>query len=232
MKKLLTEFQFTPATVALVAMNLIPLVGVFWFGWNAGTIVFLYWLENVIIGVLNVPKILACSTRPKRYAYRSTHGNDTYVPPPPPTRAGLGGLVYLSVFFAFHYGMFCFGHYFFLKSTYQSLPDFGGIFPALFSPVLFWSLLGLTLSHVISMLVNFYGKGEYKTRSANAQMFMPYSRIVLLHIVIILSGFVALAMGEGVATLLLLVLFKIGFDLAAHLVEHSQIESMIAPLVD
>jgi len=128
--------------------------------------------------------------------------------------------------------MFCFGHYFFLLSTYKTLPDFGDILPALLSPVLFWSLLALTLSHIISMFVNFYGKAEYKTRSPNAQMFMPYSRIVLLHIVIILSGFVAIAAGQGMATLLLLVLFKIGFDLAAHLVEHSKTESLIAPSVD
>lgn len=214
MKKLVSEFPFTPAVIALIAMNLIPLIGVFYFGWNAGTIVFLYWLENVIIGLLNIPKIISCRGGP-----RGRHES-------------IGGLAYLSVFFSFHYGMFCFGHYFFLQSTYRSLPGFGEILPALVSPVLFWSLLGLTLSHVVSMLVNFYGKGEYKTRSANAQMFIPYSRIVLLHIVIILSGFVALAAGQGVATLLLLVLFKIGFDLAAHIVEHSKVESLIAPSVD
>ena len=106
------------------------------------------------------------------------------------------------------------------------------ILPALLSPVLFWSLLGLTLSHIISMGVNFYGKGEYKNRTSNKQMFMPYSRIVLLHIVIIFSGLVAVATGQGMATLLLLVLLKIGFDLAAHLVEHSEKESLIAPSVD
>jgi hypothetical protein len=214
MRTLFSEFRFTPAIIALIAMNLIPLVGVLKFGWDAGTIVFLYWLENVIIGLLNIPKILACT---------GGHGSR------PPSK---GGLIYLAVFFAFHYGMFCFGHYFFLLSTYRTLPDFGQILPALFSPVLFWSLLGLTLSHIVSMIVNFFGKGEFKSRSPNAQMFIPYSRIVLLHIVIILSGFAALAAGQGVATLVLLVVFKILFDLAAHVIEHSKVESLIAPSVD
>jgi len=214
MKKLVSEFRFTPAIIALVVMNLIPLIGVFQFGWDAGTIVFLYWLENVIIGLLNIPKIISCQG--------GTKGR----------RETIGGLIYLSVFFAFHYGMFCVGHYLFLQSTYQSLPNFGEILPALLSPVLFWSLLGLTLSHMVSMLVNFYGKGEFKSRSPNAQMFIPYSRIVLLHMVIIFSGFVTIAAGQGVATLILLVLLKIAFDLAAHIIEHSNTESLIAPSVD
>lgn len=224
MRKIVSEFRFTPATIALILMNLIPLIGVFKFGWDAGTIVFLYWMENVIIGLLNIPKILAC----RSVQYRSGDAAHRHSS----RQASLGGVLYLSVFFAFHYGMFCFGHYFFLRSTYQNLPDFGEILPALLSPVLFWSLLGLTLSHIISLVVNFYGKGEFKTRSPNKQMFIPYSRIVLLHIVIILSGSVAVAAGQGTATLLLLVVFKIIFDLAAHLVEHSKVESLVAPAVD
>jgi len=215
MKTLFTEFQFTVATLSLIVMNLIPLVGVFWFGWDAAIIVFLYWLENIVIGLLNIPKIIAC--RDKADGARAS-----------PNR----GVFFLPVFFAFHYGGFCLGHYVFLKSTYKSLPGFGEFIPALLSPVLFWSLLGLTLSHIISMIVNFYGKREYDTRTPNKQMFMPYSRIMLLHIVILLSGFVALATGEGVAILILLVLFKIGFDLAAHVAEHSKAQNSSAPPID
>lgn len=232
MKTLLSEFKFTATTISLIVMNLIPLIGLFWFGWDAGTIVFLYWLENVVIGVLNIPKIFACGRAFSSTPDGPTGGDKVQTFSEANRGEPLGGLIFLSVFFSFHYGMFCFGHYLFLKSTYKSLPGFEGIFSALFSPVLFWSLLGLTLSHAISMLVNFYGKREYETRTPNTQMFMPYSRIVLLHIVIILSGFVALATGQGLATLLLLVLFKIGFDLAAHVAEHSKVKSLLAPAVD
>jgi len=217
MRNLIGSFRFTPAVISLVLMNLIPLAGVFWFGWDAATIVFLYWLENVVIGILNVVKILTTQSGSKAN---------------PKQRESLFGLIFLSGFFTFHYGLFCYGHYIFLSSTYETLPIWGEIVPALFSPVLFWSLLGLALSHIISMLVNFYGKGEYKTRTANAQMFMPYSRIVLLHVVIIFSGALTVAMGQGLATLVLLVIVKIGFDLAAHLVEHSEKESLVAPSVN
>ena len=232
MKNLISEFQFTASTIALIGMNLIPLIGVFWFGWDAGTIVFLYWLENVVIGLLNIPKIFASRFLPQITPHRPIDGAERFNVPEPHQGEPMSGLIFVSIFFSFHYGMFCLGHYVFLKTIYKSLPGLGEFIPALLSPVLFWSLLGLTLSHVFSMVVNFYGKREYETHTPKKQMFIPYSRIMLLHIVIILSGFVALAAGQGVATLLLLVLFKIGFDLAAHVVEHSKIESLVAPSVD
>ena len=216
MTKFFANFQFTPAAIALIGMNLIPLVGVFWFGWDAGTIVFLYWLENVIIGLLNIPKILSCRGGP---ADR------------PNLRESLGGLIFLGGFFSAHYGLFCFGHYMFLSSTYETVPDWEKIIPALSGSVLIWSLLGLAFSHGISMFVNFYGKGEYKTRTPNKQMFMPYTRILILHVVIVFSSLLAVALGEGLATLVMLIAVKIGFDLAAHLVEHSEKESLIAPSV-
>jgi hypothetical protein len=45
------------ALVLLIA-NAIPLVGVVFFGWSLMTILVLYWLENGIVGVWNVPRIL------------------------------------------------------------------------------------------------------------------------------------------------------------------------------
>ena len=233
MKNVFQSFRLTPAVIALIAMNLLPLIGVFGVGWDAGTIVFLYWLENVVIGLLNIPKILSCRAQhPDTPPPAAPIAGRFSVPDLPASkRQPIGAAIFLCVFFSFHYGMFCFGHYMFLKTTYRQLPDFSEMLSALTGTVLFWSLLGLTFSHIISMVVNFYGKKEYVGRSPNAQMFMPYSRIVLLHVVIILSGFVALATGQGTATILLLVLFKIGFDLAAHTVEHEKIESWIAPKV-
>ncbi len=46
------------AVVALLVANLVPLVGVLWFGWNVWTILTIYWLENGVVGVFNVLKML------------------------------------------------------------------------------------------------------------------------------------------------------------------------------
>jgi Family of unknown function (DUF6498) len=45
----------------LVAVNMWPLYGVLFFGWSLFSIIFLYWIENGIIGFFNIFKIaLAC----------------------------------------------------------------------------------------------------------------------------------------------------------------------------
>ena len=44
--------------ILLVVANLIPLVGVLFFGWSLITILVLYWIENGIVGFWNVPKIV------------------------------------------------------------------------------------------------------------------------------------------------------------------------------
>ena len=48
---------FTRSAIALVVANLIPLVGVLFFGWSLITILVLYWVENGIVGFWNIPKI-------------------------------------------------------------------------------------------------------------------------------------------------------------------------------
>ena len=45
------------AVVALVVANLIPLIGVLFFGWSVWNILVIYWLENGIVGVINVLKM-------------------------------------------------------------------------------------------------------------------------------------------------------------------------------
>ena len=46
------------SAILLLLANLIPLVGVLFFGWSLLTILVLYWLENGIVGFWNVPKII------------------------------------------------------------------------------------------------------------------------------------------------------------------------------
>ena len=46
------------SAMLLLAANLVPLVGVVFFGWSLLTILVLYWIENGIVGIWNVPKII------------------------------------------------------------------------------------------------------------------------------------------------------------------------------
>lgn len=176
----------------MVAANLIPIFGVFMFGWDVGTILVLYWLESAIIGVLNIPKMWACE-------------------------GGLGSKLFLTPFFIFHFGGFSIGHAFFLKDMFKM----GSTFDSLLSGgPLVWSALTFFISHLFSMLFNFFGKKEYVGRLANEQMFFPYGRIVIMHIVIILGGGLVMAVGQPVVALILLIALKFAFDMAAHTMEH------------
>ncbi|HLO36765.1 MAG TPA: DUF6498-containing protein, partial [Candidatus Deferrimicrobium sp.] len=46
----------TTSIVLLVGFNLLPLAGVIFWRWNVATLLVLYWVENGIVGALNVPK--------------------------------------------------------------------------------------------------------------------------------------------------------------------------------
>lgn len=198
--------RLKPSLILLVLMNLIPIAGVLVFGWDVGTLLLLYWLESVVIGLLNIPKILISS---------GGEGD-------PRRSFSLGYRLYLAAFFTVHFGAFCFGHYSFLSRFFETIPPLSELLSQLLSTQgLMLSAAGLFISHLLSLIVNFLGKGEYLKRSAGAQMFLPYGRIFIMHIVIIFGGILVEAFGEPVLALLLLVILKIGIDFASHAAEHS-----------
>ena len=51
-----------PSSRVLILANLIPLAGVLLFRWDILAILLLYWTESVIIGVINVFKMIFCET--------------------------------------------------------------------------------------------------------------------------------------------------------------------------
>jgi len=180
--------------IALIAANLVPVFGVLFLGWSVAAILVLYWTENVIIGILNIPKMWACE-------------------------GGTGNKIFITPFFAFHYGMFCFGHGAFISEIFDARPMFDSLLSG--GPLL-WTSASFLFSHLVSMLINFYGKREYEGRQVGTQMAIPYGRIVVLHIVILIGGFLVQLVGAPIIALLLLVVLKTGIDLAAHRLEHAK----------
>ncbi|HEY8269049.1 MAG TPA: DUF6498-containing protein, partial [Xanthobacteraceae bacterium] len=53
---------FSPASILLVLTNLVPLIGVIWWGWDAFLLLMLYWMETAIIafwtylGIATMPR--------------------------------------------------------------------------------------------------------------------------------------------------------------------------------
>jgi uncharacterized protein DUF6498 len=71
--------------------------------------------------------------------------------------------------------------------------------------------------------VNYLGRREYERVSVARQMFAPYSRLVILHLTILLGVFVSLFLGTPIGAIVVLVVLKTCLDLGLHLREHGRL---------
>ena len=202
------------AALFLIAVNTIPLFGVLFFGWSLFSIMFLYWLENGIIGFFNVFKIaLARASRPSRF----TVGGRPVNPSNREVRI---------IFFILHYGLFWTVHGVFVFVFFgTSSEPFGGV--GLRGVAI--AAAAIFLSHGVSFFVNFLGKEEYLTVTPDQQMTAPYSRVVVLHVTVLAGGALADSLGAPLAALVLLILLKTAIDLLAHLREHRKAQMRSGP---
>ena len=219
----------TLSIAALVAVNLIPLVGVLFLDWDIGPVLMLYWSENLVLGGYNVLKIML---RPAEHPI-------VYL-----------GRLFPSAFFCFHYGAFCGVHGLFLLAFLETdgMDDVmgGDLWPlflafvhilirtiqaawSLYSDVLLWPWVALVLSHGISFVQNFVGKKEFERFTTEQLMQQPYKRIVLLHVAIIAGGFGVMALGSPLPLLMLIVVGKIALDIHLHRREHRPKEENLTP---
>ena len=191
----------------LLAANLVPLAGVLLWGWDVFALVLLFWMENVVIGALNVLKMLLAD---------------------PADMALWAGKAFMTPFFCFHYGMFTAIHGTFVFALFGGRKyDASGI--NVVEPALraagelgLWLPLGvLVASHAFSFLWNYLFRGEFRRAKLAELMAKPYGRVVVLHLTILFGGFGAMLLGSPVWALLLLIGLKVGLDVRAHVKEHS-----------
>jgi len=199
------DLRIAPTAVVLIAANLVPLAGVLFFGWSVYATLLLFWVENVIVGVFNILRMLAAA---------------------PDNPLAWVTKVFMIPFFTFHYGMFVMVHGIFVLQLFGGLHIRG--FP---TPSMFWDAVrgagiapaawGLALSHAVSFAFNYIGAGQYKTASLPMLMSRPYARVMILHVVILVGGFLVMALGSPMLPLALLVVLKTALDLRGHLREHT-----------
>jgi hypothetical protein len=103
--------------------------------------------------------------------------------------------------------------------------DAGSCAPGAFGEIAWGSVLigaaALFLSHGASFLLNYIGNGEYLRTSAPRQMGSAYGRVVVLHLTILIGGFVVAFLGAPIGALIVLVVLKTAFDLGLHRREHA-----------
>jgi hypothetical protein len=207
------SYRIRLSSAVLIVANLVPLAGVLFLGWRVFDVLMLYWIENVVIGVINVMRMVISTGRSKRF---------------------------LVVFFAAHYGAFCFGHLAALiglfGEAYAVSSAWDYFFGASVSDPLaaHWQTLqwiavaGIAASHLFSYFSNFVAAGEYRRTTVNTLMTRPYGRIVVLHLSIILGAGLIEWLGSPVAMLLVLVAVKTTLDLRFHLSERAKFEATLS----
>ncbi len=238
-------FEHKASALALVAANLLPLFGVLFWDWDAFEIVALYWTENVVIGAINVLKMITCSPDPAAIDWTqveaATRKSGLQALQQPAVEQDNPDLVQQATspflkltftpFFAVHYGFFCFVHGMFVLTLFGNqdiavspLGEFEAFSRVLAERHLGWAVAGLAASHLCSFFVNYLGGGEYRRTVVPLLMFQPYGRVVVLHVAILFGGWVAMALGSNAGVLSILVAGKTVLDLALHLRERRRQE--------
>jgi hypothetical protein len=191
----------------LVVANLLPLFGVLFWDWDVFSLLLLFWCENVIIGLFGIARIVVSGT----------------------TENTFEGL-FLPVFFLVHYGGFMFGHFMVLFFMYSGgVSDGGGVAePADYYRIvvenLSWvALAALFASHGWSFVENFMGNREHERLTPGQAMALPYRRMMITHVALIVGGFFLIETGQPLAGLILLILMKIVMDVIFHRREHKRL---------
>lgn len=220
--------------VSLFIANLIPLAGIFLFGWLPGVILTMFWMESAVVGFYNVLRMLTASS-----FERSGEFNP----------AGILGGLFLSAFFTVHFGLFMLGHGVFLlvfmamgvmaapaewglSGQEVPLTSAAGILTSFFplaDPAAFLTSPGLGvaaifISHGISFVLHFVRGREYIQAETANLMMRPYKRIIVMHVTIIAGAFLMFGAAQlgiaGAGFVACLVVLKLIVDLRAHYSEH------------
>lgn len=154
----------------IILINLIPVGGVVFLGWDAGAILILYWVENVIIGLLTLPRILTAQG-----AIPQREGGKTE------TRGALG------CFFVIHYGIFTLVHGVITLVVAAGFitDEQEGVWPAV---GLLWAIVATAILHGVAFFRDWIRPRTWRTASPMFEMFRPYGRIFVLHITVMLSA--------------------------------------------
>ncbi len=209
-----SEFsEHRASAISLLIANAVPLLGVLFWNWSTFAIVLIYWAENVVIGLINVLKMLCCS-------------------PSDEDASGLpwqhAAKLFFVPFFTVHYGLFCLVHGVFV---FVLLGGEGGGFEGplgnwdlrfalLKETGALWAIAGLTISHLFSFVSNYLLGGEYRRVTLSDLMSQPYGRVVVLHLAILFGAFATFALGSPIWLLVILIVGKTALDLRFHLREH------------
>lgn len=189
-----------------ILVNLIPVYGVWFEGWDAAHVFLVYCLETVIVGIITVLKMAGITiwVRPTD-EWENNGGQKTM-------QSGW----FFIFFFIVHYGFFVFVQ----TQIFLQASDIGsGIgfavyneIPELLGPEGILLLVIFFSYNCWLMIKGFILPGTYKTISLGRLMFQPYTRIFVQQFIVIL-GSMFLSFGAGKAFIVIVAGTKMICDL-------------------
>lgn len=179
--------------VTLIAANLIPIAGVLFWGWSLIALLILYWLESLVVGAVNVLRIITCN-------------------------GPIGQRIRTSLFFTVHYGSFWLAHGLFLMlmlipeiKKYSTDEGYGGLSVS----GIMIAMLGFLISHIVAFISYNSRFPRAERRPPLLQMFAPYGRVFVLHIVILGGAYLAAKYASVFVVVLLFAVLKLLAELGA-----------------
>ncbi len=217
-----------PATLILIAANLLPLAGVLLWGWDAFVLLVLYWLETAVIGFWTLLRV-AVAPRGSLGELKAEGA---------PAGSGNTSPIGLALFFVLHAGIFMGVHLGFLWALFSGdwsarirgpfdfltglIVDTGLWVPLLVlfvvrGLIFFWGLLGAPLHTWLRPQRKPVAAAPAAPGSqVGAVLGGFYARIIVMHLAILFGGFLSLF--GSIVPLVILVALKTAVDVGMSIV--------------
>ncbi|MBI2338401.1 hypothetical protein HYU95_04425 [Candidatus Daviesbacteria bacterium] len=195
------------SSVSLLITNFIVIVLAIIQKWDISTVLWVYWMQSIIIGFFQFLRILSL----RKFSTENFTINNKSVSSTVQTK------LFAAFFFIFHYGFFHFLYAIFLFNFFTSQS---------------FDLTHLFLGGLIFFINHFFSYqhnkmiDQQKTLPAGRQvqnighlMFSPYARIVPMHLIVIFGAIL------GQSALIIFLLLKTVSDLLMHTIKHKMSDS-------
>ena len=214
----------------LILANLIPLAGVLLFEWDILAKLLLYWTESVVIGVVNVLKMVFSQSDNVLKGLSEMTGRPILAEVSASLpQVSINAFKYFLVpFFVVHYGGFCYGHLIVVLGFFSDagLNQRAGMSLTELWQGSFWiAVAAIFSSHLFSFFRNYMGGGEYKRASLFLLMHRPYGRIIVMHVAIVLGAGLVMWLGSPLPMLLILIALKTFIDMRLHEKERGKLSA-------
>jgi hypothetical protein len=186
----------SPSLPLIIALNLLPIAGLLWWGWTPFSVFYLFWIETLIVAFFNFLKIIIC--RGDEYDVKIEKGNSKF-----------GSL---HVNYVSHFGkairylivrifIFCFYMIFIVafigviaSTSHDRHVNFNiGFFQ---NRSFNFALLGFVISQALQFIFDFILNNEYQHTHSSDFASIFDGRQVVIHLAVVIGSFVG-AFAQG-----------------------------------